>query len=219
MIPVGKYILSWETTGISGSLPVTVTAGTTTVIFNENRSFLFPGYVDAPDGQTTLYGYFLDRTKNGVPNATVELYSTVYNSSADSWDTLTPVAHTRANGSLNYSGLYSFSNVPYGTYKVIASKMDAAGNNRSYYAIVTLNRSSYVAYIVSPYLAPSSLSFPIPTPAATPVGQTTFASTPLPAAGNAAAVQSDIGKAVPVLIGIIVGVGLLFFVLRLTSRR
>ncbi len=55
-IPVGKYVLSWDTAGMSGSLPVTVSAGTSTVIFNENRSFLFPGYADAPDGQTTLYG-------------------------------------------------------------------------------------------------------------------------------------------------------------------
>ncbi len=153
-----------------------------------------------------------------MPNATVELYSTVYNSSADSWDTLTPIAHTRANGSLNYSGLYSFSNVPYGTYKVIAGKMDAAGNNRLYYAIVTLNSSGYVAYIVIPNLAPHQPST-TPTPAATPSGQPTSVPTPSQAAGNATATQTDLGKAVPVMIGIILGVGLLFFILRLTSRR
>ena len=147
-IPVGKYTMSWSTTNMSGSVPVTVSPGTATVIFNENRKLLFPGYKDAPAGQTTLYGYVLDRYKNGVPTAPVELYTTLYNSSGDRWDTLTLVAQTRTNDSFNYSGLYNFSNVPYGTYKVVANKMDAAGNNHSYYAIVTLNSSGQVAYIV-----------------------------------------------------------------------
>jgi hypothetical protein len=208
-IPVGKYVLCWDTADKSGSLPVTVSAGTSTVIFNENRSFLFPGYIDAPDGQTTLYGYVLDRYKNGVPSATVELYNTLYNRSGDCWDTLTSVAQTRTNNSFNYSGLYDFSNAPYGTYKVVASMSDQSGNNRTYYSIVTLNSSGQVAYIVIPDLAPSSLPLSTPTPSATP-SQT---------AGNATATQTDSGMTVPLVIGIILGVGLLFSVLRRTSRR
>ncbi len=154
----------------------------------------------------------LDKNKNGVPAATVELYNTAYNRSGNIWDTLTPVAQTRTNNSSNYSGLYGFSNVPYGTYKVVASRSDKAGNNRTYYSIVTLNTSGYVAYIVIPDLSGGSPP-PIfaPTPAATPA--------PAQAAGNATAAKTDTGTVLLVVTGIIVGVGLLYFVLRLTSRR
>jgi|AGTN01.3.fsa_nt_gi Bacterial Ig-like domain (group 1). len=218
-IPVGKYVLSWDAAGMFGSQPVTVSEGTSTVIFNENRSFLFPGYTDAPYGQTTLYGYVLDKYKNGVPSAAVELYNTVYNSSGNTWDTLTPVAETRANNSLNYSGLYSFSNIPYGTYKVVANKMDPAGNNHTYYSIVTLNSSGQVAYIVIPDLVPHSHPPIAPPSIVTPSGQPTSVSTPSQDTDDATATQTDLVKAVPVVIGIIVVAGLLLFVLRLTSRR
>ncbi len=58
--PVGSFVFFQDTgrqlygeldfADMSGSLPVTVSAGTATVIFNENRSLLFPDYKDAPGG-------------------------------------------------------------------------------------------------------------------------------------------------------------------------
>jgi hypothetical protein len=179
------------------------------VIFNENRSFLFPDYKDAPTGYTTLYGYVLDKVKNGVPSTPVVLYNTVYNGSGKTWDTLTPVAQTMSNKSLNYSGLYSFSNVPYGTYKVVANRIDAAANNHTYYSIVTLNNSGQVGYIVIPDLAPHHPFPPTLTPSATPSLT----------AGNATATQTGSGMTVPVVIGTFIAAGLLLFVLRRTPRR
>lgn len=177
-IPVGQYTLSWSSGSLSGSQPVTVTQGTSTVIFNMDRNLLFPGYADSPTGSATLYGYVLDKNKNAVPGAQVTLYNTAYNGITDSWDTLAQVASTTATSSSNLSGLYNFTNVPYGTYKVIASASDAANNDHSFDTIVTLNSGGSFAYIVIPdlvtYRPPSATATPVPTavPSAQPSNNT-----------------------------------------------
>ncbi len=173
-IPAGQYTLSWSKLDwsgnvMSGSQPVTVSQGTSTAIFNMNRSSLFPAYADAAPGSATLYGYVLDMNKNAVPGANVKLYNTAYNSITDSWDSLGEVAKTITNSSSGMTGFYNFANVPYGTYKVAANREDAAKNDHSYYAIVTLDSGGYCAYIVIPGLViqvyPPAATTPAPTPA------------------------------------------------------
>ena len=143
-------------------------------------------------GWGTISGMVTDKNKNGIPNATVKLWTTQWaNGTYENVKLVkTPEnpQQTVSRESIAAIGTYTYYRVPSGIYNLTAEKTDSAGNVHMWFAWVNLtvgtatNNVALPDYVVS--IVPTGTTAPIATPTqsavATPTTVPTQASTPTP---------------------------------------
>lgn len=147
-------------------------------------------------GWGTISGMVTDKNKNGIPNATVKLWTTKY--ANDSYEKVKLYSspenpqQTVSRPEIAAIGTYTYYRIPSGIYNLTAEKADSAGNVHIWFAIVNLTVGTATNNVALPdYVVPTVVTAtPIPatpTPAAatpTPVPATpTPVPTPTPTPG------------------------------------
>ena len=135
-------------------------------------------------GWGTISGMVTDKNKNGVPNATVKLWTTeLFDNGTISnkklYESPENPQQTVSRPEIAAIGTYTYYRIPSGIYNVTAEKADAAGNNHIWFAIVNLTVGTATNNVAIPDLVITVPPTPTPAPAtATPVPAT---ATPVPA--------------------------------------
>jgi|AGTN01.3.fsa_nt_gi hypothetical protein len=93
-------------------------------------------------GWGTISGMVTDKNKNGVPGATVTLWTAKRNTTGV-WNTAVYLSpdnpqQTVSRPEVAAIGTYTYYRIPEGLYNVTAEKTDAAGNNHLWFAVVNL---------------------------------------------------------------------------------
>jgi len=109
---------------------------------------------DQVPGTGTITGVVTTGTQQAVPDAIVTLKDL-----DDNYIVVPDNPQYSSNGTGNNIGVYTFSQVPPGTYNVSAEKGDDA-----FFAIVTLDSGTATANVVLPNYTVTKASFPTPTP-------------------------------------------------------
>ena len=130
-------------------------------------------------GWGTISGMVTDKNKNGVPGATVTLWTAKKNESG-TWNTAVYLSpdnpqQTVSRPEVAAIGTYTYYRIPEGLYNVTAEKADAAGNNHLWFAVVNLTAEMGTAThnVAIPDLI-------ISTPSITPTPTQTVTATPTP---------------------------------------
>jgi PGF-CTERM protein len=135
-------------------------------------------------GWGTISGMVTDKNKNGVPNATVKLWTTdIFDNGTIAnkklYESPENPQQTVSRPEIAAIGTYTYYRIPSGIYNVTAEKADAAGNNHIWFAIVNLTVGTATNNVAIPDLVITVPPTPTTAPAtATPVPAT---ATPVPA--------------------------------------
>ena len=146
-------------------------------------------------GWGTISGMVTDKNKNGIPNATVKLWTTKW--ANETYEAVKLVKspenpqYTVSRPEIAAIGTYTYYRVPSGIYNLTAEKADSSGNVHMWFAIVNLTVGTATNNVALPdYVVPSEVvtatpSAGTPTPTATVIASPTATppTTPTPTPG------------------------------------
>ncbi|CAJ37271.1 PGF-CTERM sorting domain-containing protein [Methanocella arvoryzae] len=136
-------------------------------------------------GWGTISGMVTDKNKNGIPNATVKLWTTKW--ANDTWESVRLVKspenpqYTVSRPEIAAIGTYTYYRVPSGIYNLTAEKADSSGNVHMWFAIVNLTVGTATNNVALPdYVVPSEVvtATPVVTPSVTATPTATQTVTP-----------------------------------------
>jgi len=132
-------------------------------------------------GWGTISGMVTDKNKNGIPNATVKLWTTKYLNDTRENQKLVKSPenpqYTVSRPEIAAIGTYTYYRVPSGQYNLTAEKADSSGNVHMWFAWVDLNVGTATNNVALPdYVVPS-----VVTATPTTVPQVTATATATPA--------------------------------------
>jgi len=138
-------------------------------------------------GWGTISGMVTDKNKNGIPNATVKLWTVKWRN--DTYENQKLVKspenpqYTVSRPEIAAIGTYTYYRVPSGTYNLTAEKADTSGNVHMWFAWVFLGVGTATNNVALPdYVVPQVVS---PTPTATIVATPTVVASVAPSASAA----------------------------------
>ena len=122
-------------------------------------------------GWGTISGMVTDKNKNGIPNATVKLWTTKFLNDTRENQKLVKSPenpqYTVSRPEIAAIGTYTYYRVPSGQYNLTAEKADSSGNVHMWFAWVDLNVGTATNNVALPdYVVPGQVATPTPTTAA-----------------------------------------------------
>jgi len=139
-------------------------------------------------GWGTISGMVTDKNKNGIPNATVTLWTTKWQNGTyenqKKVNSLENPQQTVSRPEIAAIGTYTYYRIPSGYYNVTAEKADSAGNVHIWFAWVNLTAGTATNNVALPdYVVPT---LPTATPTVAPTVAATVAPTVAPTAAPTA---------------------------------